>query len=458
MSEPNKNFRRRLMVLIGLLTLSIAGCVALAIFATRNARHTVSRLAEVELRSAQLVRDFRRTVDELHHGLLQIGEDGPVDSAAIMTRRESLAQWMRDRHAAPHGEAERAVLARLDAELENYFKMLDALAARPGGLNTPLPHAMIVQFDAQSMRLAGFADDFDTVHDTEERALLASSLAAVQRLRNVVFVCLGLLVVAAGAVSALLYRDLVQPLRMRLIESQELLAKREKLAALGTLAAGVAHEIRNPLTAIKARLFTLRRATPVGDARDDVQAIAQEIDRLESIVRDVLGYARPAEPKFVDVELAEWLQNLVKFQAPALQPRGVAMMVDAPAAVAVQADPAHLQQIILNLVGNAADAFDGRPGRITLAVRAARWGERSQPTEGALLSVKDNGPGIPLDLHDRLFDPFFTTKASGTGLGLSIVARLVEEHGGRISFQSAPGAGTTFEVRLPRQPPRTAVT
>ena len=135
-----------------------------------------------------------------------------------------------------------------------------------------------------------------------------------------------------------------------------------------------------------------------------------------------------------------------------MRTRGIEIVVEAPEPVRVQADAGQLRQIVLNLSRNAADAFDGRPGKILLAVRAARWGSRGAAVEGALLSVTDNGSGIASERQARLFDPFFTTKAAGTGLGLSIVARLVEAHGGRISFQTAPGVGTRFEVRLPAKP------
>jgi signal transduction histidine kinase len=104
---------------------------------------------------------------------------------------------------------------------------------------------------------------------------------------------------------------------------------------------------------------------------------------------------------------------------------------------------------MLNLVRNAQDAFEGRPGRIGLALRREQVSTGGKMSEAAVLSVTDNGPGIPAKIQARLFDPFFTTKPTGTGLGLSIVARLVDNQGGKIAFQSAPGAGTRFAVHLP---------
>jgi len=119
------------------------------------------------------------------------------------------------------------------------------------------------------------------------------------------------------------------------------------------------------------------------------------------------------------------------------------------ATAVVEIDANQLRQIMLNLVRNAQEALEGRPGEVKLALRRERGAWHGKPAEVAVLSVADNGPGMPANVQARLFDPFFTTKSTGTGLGLSIVARLVENQGGEITFQSAPGAGTRFAVRLP---------
>jgi signal transduction histidine kinase len=448
--NPASAFRLRFAVLMTLLALTVAGSTALAIISGRVASHTIGRLADVELESALLARQFRTTVDELHSALLRIGSDPADDSKlAIEQGRRQLAQWLAQRTAAERNRQEHGVLQQLAVELGSYYRKLDDVAARVDGYATPLDRAEIASFDDMAVRLQSLADDFDAIHDAEERELLEASLGEVRRLRDLVLSCVVLFVAATGALAVLLYREVVFPLRAQLVARDALLARREKLAALGTLAAGVAHEIRNPLTAIKARLYILRRAAVSPETQGDVQAVAGEIDRLEAIVRDVLGYARPGDPELAEVDLAAWLREFGAFVEPELKAGGVQLDIEVAVPLTARVDSSQLRQAVLNLVRNAQESFAGRPGRIVLTATREFSALLDRPCDVAVVSVADNGPGIPTGIQSRLFDPFFTTKRAGTGLGLSIVARLVEGLGGEIVFQTAPGVGTRFSIRLP---------
>ena len=450
MNALSRAFWRRLTTLVIALAGTVVISVALAVAVQRDASDKLRRLAHVELEAASLARQFRGLVDDLHGALLRIGTDASEDSAAVIQqRRQALTAWLSARQSANDSATEQRIVRQIAAETQSYFLKLDALAARTDGLTSRLDRDTVVMFDDSANRLQSIADDFAAAHDEELRQLLQASLDSLRWMRNLVFACLGLLLAAIVVVVALLYGGIVRPLREQLIDREALLAKREKLAALGTLAAGVAHEIRNPLTAIKARLYTLRRTLIGDDGQEDVQAITHEVDRLEHIVRDVLGYARPAEAVLGPVELSAWLREFAAFVEPELTATGNELAVDTAVTADVAADPGQLRQVMLNLVRNAQEALEGRLGRIELALHRERAPLRGEMAEVAVLSVTDNGPGIPVNIQPRLFDPFFTTKPAGTGLGLAIVAHLVENQAGEIKFQSAPGTGTRFAVRLP---------
>jgi len=319
MNALSRTFRRRLTALVAALAGVLLICVSLAVYVHRDARDKLQQLAHVELEAATLARQFRAAVDDLHGELLRIGIDPVEDCVALIAeRRQELTKWLNARQTADLGQAEQAILKKMAVETQSYFVKLDALANRTNGLRTALDRDTVVILDDSVIRLQSIADDFAAAHDEELRALLEASLGSLRWMRNLIFVCLALLLAAIAAVVVLLYRDVVRPLREQLVDRETLLAKREKLAALGTLAAGVAHEIRNPLTAIKARLYTLRRLLTSDESKEDVQAITGEVDRLERIVRDVLGYARPDDAKLEHVDLADWMREFGAFVKPEL--------------------------------------------------------------------------------------------------------------------------------------------
>ncbi|HWZ93838.1 MAG TPA: ATP-binding protein [Opitutaceae bacterium] len=437
----------RIGVLGVLLVFSVIACLSLAMLITSN---VLRQHEKVEIEATMLARQYRKSVNDMQNTLLRIAPaSAKATSLLIHQHRQELNEWLAMRLAVVESDEERQVLARLGGEMRAYFEMLDQLALSTDGFRIPIADGTVTKCDDGADRLENIADDFAAIHDRKLQGLFQASLGSIFWMRNLVFVCLALLVAAIGGVVVLMYHDVVRPLREQLVDSKSLFVKREKLAALGTLAAGVAHEIRNPLTAIKARLHTLSSTLSTSSGREDVQAITMEVGRLERIVRDVLGYAHPAKPTLYEVELSTWLREFAAVVEPGINTHNIQLLVDIAAPVRVFIDTNQLRQIMLNLVCNAQEALAGRAGRIVLSLRRERARLLGKLAPVAVLAVTDDGPGVPPEIQLRLFDPFFTTKAAGTGLGLSIVSRLVENQGGQITFQSSPDAGTRFSVYLP---------
>jgi two-component system NtrC family sensor kinase len=234
---------------------------------------------------------------------------------------------------------------------------------------------------------------------------------------------------------------------------EEQLRHTEKMVALGELVAGVAHEINNPLTGISAFAQMLLEEPLVGDQRESVQLIKQESDRAKAVIRDLLIFARRAEPRIGPVQLNELIQQTLRLRAYPLRNAGIAVSLDLDAdAPPVSGDLQKLQQVIINLLANAEHAMLEGAARV-LTVRTVA----SEDT--VRVDVTDTGRGMTPDVRRRIFEPFFTTKQAGfgTGLGLSVSYGIVQAHGGRIDVQSELGLGTTVSLILPVQLPLAAL-
>jgi two-component system sensor histidine kinase HydH len=216
----------------------------------------------------------------------------------------------------------------------------------------------------------------------------------------------------------------------------------EQLAAVGQLAAGVAHEVRNPLTSIKMLVeAALRRPEGKGLTREDLQVIHAEVKRLEGTVQGFLDFARPPQLQRAPCDLRAVVAQSVELVRARARQQGVTVDVREPeAALTADVDRGQITTVLVNLFLNALDAMP-RGGR--LEVRAESNGD------GAVLRVADTGPGLAAAVAPRLFTPFVSTKPTGTGLGLSISRRILEEHGGTIRADNRPEGGAVFTVTLP---------
>jgi signal transduction histidine kinase len=411
-----------------------------------------TQLASIESTSFQIADHFQKTILQLNNDLLlyQIRREPELWEAFQDTSR-SLDAWIDTQLPEPSRTAAGTnILSRLNDAYDDYLRVARALGddVRRGGPDTAAL-ARFAALEQESRRLVTLSYDLAKAHRESFNDLLRASNRALVHLHRLAWAEFVVLLVFGAGLSAVVYRDLIAPLRTRLVESHAVIERQEKLASLGLLAAGVAHEIRNPLTAIKARLFTLQKHLP-GDSplTPHAEVIGGEIDRLERIVREFLQFARPPDPELSTVPADQPLRAVQTLLAPQLEKQRIRLVLDATVTDPVRVDPQQIQQVLINLVQNAADSI-GEDGGITLRTRLEARPGAAGGRRAVALEVADNGRGMLPEVEKRLFDPFFTTKEGGTGLGLCIAARIVEKHGGVLRYQTQPNRGTTFGVVLP---------
>jgi signal transduction histidine kinase len=373
----------------------------------------------------------------------------PEDRTRFLKEADDLREWLKRREADLDTARERELFQKVKAAYDQYLDDTKPLLQKSTSPGSPPPFTAIYQTVQQKSRpLLNIIEDFVTAQQGAFTAFLHTSQATLLALRRLLTLSLLLLLASTITLVVLVYRGMIAPLRRVLVQSQAVIERQEKLASLGTLAAGVAHEIRNPLTAIKFRLFSLKNSLPALADHEDAAVISVELNRLERIVKDFLQFARPSDPEVVRLPAQRLVQEVTDLLAPQLEKTAITLRFESSAPLWVSADPQQIKQVIINLVQNAAESI-GRNGAITLRIHtgAERLNGRHRPA--AILSVADTGPGIPPEVEKRLFDPFFTTKEEGTGLGLAIASRVVAKHGGLLRYHTRLNHGTTFEIVLP---------
>jgi signal transduction histidine kinase len=224
--------------------------------------------------------------------------------------------------------------------------------------------------------------------------------------------------------------------------------RQQRLAYVGTLAAGLAHEIRNPLNSIRMNVELIESdLAERGEAEDSPSAvrlgrIRREADQLGGILDEFLAFARPPRMELVATDLSQYLNEMLDFFAPECEKHGVTVrrqFADSPYPIRV--DPAQFKHVVLNLLKNAVEAI-GEHGELTVSTA-----ELDREVE---IRISDNGGGLRPGSEEKIFEVFFSTKEQGTGLGLAIARRIVEEHGGKLEVENRPGLGAAFIIRVPK--------
>lgn len=375
----------------------------------------------------------------------------PSNRLAFDKERKELTGWFQTHQAAVTTSPELHLLRQIETAFDGYSTSMAGLLeerARAGA--APSPRPVLEQVEEAAGGLLDLCEKLKVAERAAQTQFLKESRRSVSWVRQLLLVQLGLLLLVVGTALVAIYRGVIGPLRVELGESRARAERHEKLASLGTLAAGVAHEIRNPLTAINVRVHSLKKSLAANSSeQEDAHVIGHEIQRLERIVQEFLEFARPAEPRLVSVSADGLLARMQTLFGPQLEKTAIRLNLESMPDIWVRADPHQMEQVLINLIQNAAESIEGE-GAITLRARPGkgRLAGRARPI--VALEVSDTGKGIPPEVQKRMFDPFFTTKEEGTGLGLAITARIVEKHGGALECRSEANRGTTFTLLLPQ--------
>jgi nitrogen-specific signal transduction histidine kinase len=369
---------------------------------TRPARPAIAPLPDREVTAEDLF--FRHIVSSLRNGVISFHRDG--------------------------------TLALMNDEAYRIF----GLTRRSGDLGRPFTE--VLQERPAVIRVLSGAFEMSHLPNRAELRL--------KDLNRVIGYTLSQVKDGTGAIvgAAMFFKDLTQ---VEQLEERERL--RDRLASLGEMAAGIAHELKNPLAGIEVMAGLLRRQVPDSvDAQSLLADIISEAKLANAIVVQMLEFVRPVRLQVEQTDLAHILHQSVTLAESKVSRGGVEVVVDVPADLPlIEGDHHQLCQVFTNLIANAFEALEGR-GRLGIAaatsIPEADPAFPQPPVPLVVVDVTDNGPGIPSEVTDKIFDPFFTTKAQGSGLGLAIVSKIVDAHDGRIDVSSGK-EGTRFRVTLP---------
>jgi signal transduction histidine kinase len=435
--------------LAGLILTALLGSI-LVIWVSRRTWERVDHLqnefAGMKAKDFYLAVIMKNRIQQLNDVLLRYRLRGEAsDYKQFYKESEALTRWFDANRTNAVTPLEREFFKRMNGAYNDYLTDSTNLLTERIGFLESKAFAFSGSYEKvqqQSQQLLNLCDAFISDQSSAFDSFLKESNRTLTTFQYLLKLSLALLLLLIAALALLVYRGTIAPLRHQLTESQATIVRQEKLASLGALAAGVAHEIRNPLTAIKFRLYSLKKSlsTDLADNEDAV-VIGDEISRLERIVKDFLQFARPSEPELVAVPTQRILQEVRDLLKPQLKKASIELELEASEPVWVRADTQQIKQVLINLIQNSADSIE-QSGAIKLRTRNGAG--------NAIMEVIDDGRGIPPDVQKRLFDPFFTTKEGGTGLGLPIAARIVEKHGGELRYQTHPNHGTVFSIVLPR--------
>lgn len=391
--------------------------------------------------------------------------------------------WLRKARESAYTETQRGILNEIESKYIRYSHLRDQVIELYRSGERESGFKLHMEIRGQFLNIRALCEQYKEIHaqsiaearsDIQDRVRSLNILALIAMpgavilaailvyiLLNQVLEPVRRLAVGAGPAGGTRIKDEVKELSRRvhnlmedvdqtqtqLQQSREHLVQSEKLALVGKLAAGVAHSVRNPLTSVKMRLFSLERSLDLTPTqREDMEVISEEVRNIDTIVRNFLEFSRPPKLKLQNVSPSDVVDMAIQLLKHRLEAYGVEVELYRHRKLPqIEGDPEQLKEVFVNLIVNACDAM-GENGKITIREEEGFSEPMGRVT---VIKVTDNGPGVPESIREKVFQPFFSTKEEGTGLGLSIAMRIIEDHKGCLSLRTKEGKGATFIITLP---------
>lgn len=397
--------------------------------------------------------------------------------------REIFQKRLEEARSLVRSGRQREVINRIEAEYIQYITLKDRVIDYYTSGDRERGERLHAEVREHFFKVMEYCEQYKSLYTQKIKLIKESSYRQAKKLRVIAGTAV-LLVLLLGVVLAfVLVNDILEPLRKlareanpginpdgsdevkalgrsirgliedidqthsELEKSREHLLQAEKMVVVGKLAAGMAHSIRNPLTSVKMRLFSLNRTLDLSPhQKEDFEVISEEILHVDNIVQSFLEFSRPPKLRMQDMSPSEVVDLVFRLLAHRLESYNVTAHLERQGSLPhCNIDPERLKEVLVNIIENACEAMKGGG---TISVRE-EVGVDGAVGPAALIHLEDSGPGIPESIQAKVFEPFFTTKEEGSGLGLSIAVRIMEEHGGRLSLRSAEGEGALFSVIIP---------
>jgi signal transduction histidine kinase len=448
------NFGIRFKLIAFGLTAGLLGTSIVVITFSSQRQVSVLRaqLNNVDSESSGIFNQFQESLRALNSDMLRYGTGhDPVVWNKGFHAALALDLWIDKQTVVLRSPAEMDLLKKIQPAYDNYLRSLQTFHTRVQSLaGRSASLADFTPVRERSQRLFDLGQALAHAHYLSHNELLQHANRSLKKLHASILILVGLLFLLGMAMAIGVYRNLIAPLHVKLLESRSFAEQHESLASLGLLASGVAQEIRNPLTSVKIGMhFQKNKFQPGSAERAEAEVVEMEIRRLEKIVDDFLTLTQLAAPKPAALQLEEFLKELRHFFVPRLASADIQLVTDIPAPLRVRVDVAQLKQAVINLVQYTANQI-GRNGCITLRVRPDSKSLAGHETKVAIFEVVNTGKSILSEDEKNLSKPLFNSETAAGGLGLSIAAQIVRKNGGEMQRQSQADQSIAFGIILPR--------